>query len=191
VPDLAPFPQYDRFGALQRGVYGTPGGLPPSSSMNLSTNNRLYAVRFVPLRVVTVTFGALSIGTAEVGADDPSEIGLYDANGNILTRSGSAAGRLTALGRVKLPMQTTYVLLPRTTYLSVLVNSYTGTTAPAVSSVSFGSGQYVDLFGDAANPTLGLSEVFTMSNGSAVLPNTLSGALSTINNGPAIAWRET
>lgn len=97
-PKVSPpqtYPQYDNNN-------GQPGMIVPGDGMFVGsttltlTAGRLYALRFMPSRNMSITKIKFFVGTA-AGADDTCDVGIANASGTVLrTAGGAVAGKLNA-----------------------------------------------------------------------------------------------
>lgn len=164
------------------GVYGDEfngqvGALAPSSrgwasiSTALSTANRLYVARFVPVRDILCARIGFIVSVA-AGSNDNCLVGIYDSNGaTLLASSLSTASKLNSTGLKAVDLQTPYRLLAGFTYYVGHKIETIGGTAASVIQASFGNNLGVRQHGAVApNVEGGFIDV-----GAAPLPANLTG----------------
>jgi hypothetical protein len=190
INPTAALPQYDSDNG-QSGMYGTPQGAPPNTTIALGTANRIYVTRFVPSRNMTIVSGSFGVSAA-ASVDDQIDIGIYDSAGNLIRAAGATAGKLNTTGRKILTLSASAALTARTVYYSVACNALGGTAA-TVSGYGVSISATQDLFNAAEGATAGPphAELGFMAGSAVALPSTLPTLVwSAINSAVGVAWRE-
>lgn len=118
----------DRDNGLAGIVFPTSRGWRATSSA--ITAGRLCFVRGVPsrpMKIHSITF----VVTNAAGSNDACDVGILDANLNILATSGSTSSLLNSTGRKTAVLTSDVVLLPRTVYYAAFscVTPFGGTAA--------------------------------------------------------------
>ena len=111
------------------------------------TANRGLATRFVCPRSMTITKVSFFVITAAT-ADDPCDVGIYDANGVRLSSSGSKSGLLNSTGAKQAALAAPVALIQGQVYYAAFACGAVGGTAANVQSSGVtGSSYLASMFG--------------------------------------------
>jgi hypothetical protein len=132
-------------------TFGLPGifaphGTWPGTTIG-STANRAYFMRFVPTKNMTMKQLAFAVTTA-ASADDPCDVGIYDAELKRLVSAGATTGKLNSKG-VKTVEFAETKLTAGNVYYAAFSFGAVGGTAAQIGGVLNNEGLYSDLMGTA------------------------------------------
>lgn len=152
---------------------GQAGFVTPTGPMWTLGNRTLsagtvYAGRFVAPRRLAVVSVAFAVVTA-ASADDPVQVGIYDASRNLIASSAATSGLLNSTGAKAVNLSASVTLEPGRVYYSAILTSTTGGTAAVVQGANLNVIGVSMLFGSAAPQ---IEAMFMASQSS--LPATIS-----------------
>jgi hypothetical protein len=143
---------------------------------NFSGANQARMVRVVcPLSqtISKIGFGVVNAATV----DDPCDVGIYDAAGNLLRSSGSTLGKLNTTGAKTVPLTAPIALVAGAVYYAAMAYGTIGGTSAGITMTSPPASGATTMFGNAYGP----SEQWLLSSGGFPLPNPLVGGGAVVN----------
>jgi len=169
---------------LQAGLWVPPGAPFVGQGAALLTANRGYIIRFACPKSQTITKIAFFVTTA-ASADDPCDVGIYDALGSPLNRlgsSGSVSGLLNSTGLKQASLSAGVPLVQGQVYYAAFSAGPVGGTAGGLQVTAPANAQVFTLFG---NTSPLIEQSWTAAG--FPLPATFSVLSGAITNAPILA----